>query len=370
MFSCSSLTSRRLARVAALAVCGVLAAACGGGNDAGSRAQEGAPASAAAAPVKVSLGTSTRSLAVLPILHALQAGYFEQEGLDVEFQPPNAKAVDVAAGTASGASDIAAVGANATIVAAGAGRGVVGIGVLAQSPVVALAITNKALDKLKGKGINVTADSPLPDRLKALRELRLGVPPQGSTGQVVLRYTMAQNGLDADKILRDTRTLADGAALAAAARQGQIDGYLWSPPEALLPEGQGFGRTWVNWASQVPATEGINFTDVVSSRSFLEKNPEAVEKFMRALTRASQDLATSPEKVAPAVKAEWFPKLDEKIFELSFQAVLPAFQQGIVPQADAFSRLLELTNTGSKKPSKASFGQIYDASFAQSASSR
>lgn len=317
--------------------------------------------------VKVELGSTTRSLAILPVLHALQAGYFEDEGLDVNFQPPNAKSADVALSTTSGASDLAVVGSTATVVAANTGRGVVGVAAVAQSPTNVVAITNKALQKLRDKGLSVTPDSPLVDRLKALGELTLGVPPQGSSGQVVMRYTLQENGLDPDEVLKNTRNLADGAALATAAREGQIDGFLWSPPAALLPAVQGFGVTWINWAEGVPATDGVNFTDVVTSQDFIDENPEVVKKFMNALAKAAEDIKQTPDDVAATVKTEWFADTEQELFDLSFEAVLPSFQQGIVPDSEAFSTLLDLVNAGTQEPMDLSYEDVYNPEFAEQA---
>jgi NitT/TauT family transport system substrate-binding protein len=354
--------------VAVLAALGLLLAACGGGGkDSGNTASNDATATtavdAAKDPIKVKFLPATESLAVLTQLQAIAKDYFKQEGVDLEYLGVLANAAQAAQTVVTGAADIAGTGSTGALTTISGNRDVVSVALISKEPTTLLTLTNKTIAELAKKG--VTPKSPIKDRIAALKGLTIALPAPGSSTDIVIRTTMNEYGVDPNKDVT-IQPVNDGPGLVAVARQGRVDGYAFSPPDSVIGVAEGWGSVWVSYpAGDVPAFKGMPLTDIVTSRKYLTDNPEAVRRVLKALWRASEDIKNDPEGVRKTVKDRWFKDLDPKVYDASFDAVLPGFQRGLVPEKPGFETLLKTFNVGRPAPVSLTFDEVYDTKLVE-----
>jgi NitT/TauT family transport system substrate-binding protein len=314
-------------------------------------------------PIKVKFLPATESLAVLTQLQAIAKDYFKQEGIDLNYLGVLANAAQAAQTVVTGQADIAGTGSTGVLTVLSANRDIVSIALISKEPTTIISMTNKAAAEVAKKGI--TASSPIQAKMDALKGLKLGLPAAGSSTDILVRTTLKDYGIDANKDL-EIVPVNDGPGLAAAARQNRVDAYAFSPPDSVLGVAEGWGQIWVSYPSgEVKQFQGMPLTDIVTSRKYYQQNPEAVRRVLRALWRAAEDIRTNPEMVRKAVKDRWFKDLDAAVYNASFDALLPGFQRGLIPEKPGFDILLKTFNLSRSQPVDLAFSDVYDSTLVQ-----
>lgn len=149
------------------------------------------------------------------------------------------------------------------------------------------------------KGVN--ARSPLPDRLRALRGLKIGITSPGAPTDTYMRYYLSSVGLNPE---RDVQLvpLGGGSALLAALEKGQIDAYHLSPPTPYVAAEKGFGVVLIDGPKgEVPQLDGFDYTAFATSRDWAEDNKQTAIAFSRALTAATKKVKSQPDAVAAQI---------------------------------------------------------------------
>lgn len=224
-------------------------------------------AAPAAAQDVVRLGT-LRLIGGAPIFVALEKGFFEDEGIQVDVQW-FAAAAPIATAVASGDIDVGATGISAALynaVAAGsrmwlvADRG-------SEQPGYRLnaLVTSQARYQA---GLQQVAD---------LRGKRIGITTLGSTYHYQIAQILATAGLGLDDVelvpLRNMTIMID------AVREGTVDAAILSPPWGANAEEEGWGEV-LFWAGEIP----YQVTGVFVSDRFRRDRDLAV-RFLRAYVR-------------------------------------------------------------------------------------
>lgn len=300
---------------------------------------------------------ASESFGMLPQLLLFAGEYLEEEGIEIEYNTANPNAAQVAQSVTSSA-DIAFPGSTGVIPAVAAGRDVVGIATVTKGPTTQVAIRKDALE-----GTGVTADSPLAERIQAMKGMTLGLPAAGTVTDILVRDLLADNGVRPEEDVT-IRPIADVTALSTALREGQVDAIAFSPPTSVQGVVEGYAEVWAALnTDELPAYTDMHFVDVVTSRRFLDERADDVEKFLRALQKAADDLAERADEVAPEIKERWLPDLDQEIFDLSYDSSLPSAQRGLVPTEEGFAVLLETVNATSDEKADLDFDDVYDTTI-------
>ena len=225
-----------------------------------------AAAPAGAADV-VRLGT-LKLVGGAPIFVALEKGYFEEEGIQVDVRWFGA-AAPIATAVAAGDIDVGATGISAALfnsVAGGsriwlvADRG-------SEHPGYRLnaLVTNRAKYEA---GLRSVAD---------LKGKRIGITTLGSTYHYQVAQILSTEGLGLEDVelvpLRTTSIMID------AVREGTVDAAIFSPPWGADAEEEGWGRV-LFWAGEIP----YQVTGVFVSDRFRQNRDLAV-RFLRAYVR-------------------------------------------------------------------------------------
>ncbi len=330
------MTKHLVRRIAALilsavvAVCGL--AGCGKSADA----------------VKVRVCEVTHSIFYAPQYVALSLGFFADEGLAVELS--NGQGADaVMAAVLSGHIDIGFAGPEASIYVYNEGKEDHtqvfaqitrrdGSFLLARQPDSAF-----SWDKVKGKVV-------LPGR-------------KGGVPYMTLEHVLRQNGIDP---ARDT--VLDNSvqyAMMTAAFTGGTGDYVtaFEPTASLLQqEGQGYIV-----ASVGAAAGDIPYTAYFARKSYIEDNADVVKRFVRAIYRGQQWVATHTAAEIAAAVAEQFPDTEEGLLTRAVESYrsIDAWNETPVMTEESFNRLQSVMTEAGELTQIADFGKVVNNTFAE-----
>ena len=194
----------------------------------------------------------------------------------------------------------------------------------------------------------VTRASSLTDRFRALRGLTLGVTQAGAVSDLYARYFLRRGGADPDRDATLVQ-IGDGAALLAALRSRQIQGYVLSAPGPQIAEREGFGTILVRPAlGDVPELTDFAAVVVLTGQQRATRQPEQTRAFLSGLVQAqrlTREAAHTPQIRAVARKC--FPGLTDDVFDVSLDEILPALSpDGRLSDAMVRRTLEVLVDTG------------------------
>lgn len=254
-----------------------------------------APAESDAASVAVNAGwVSAIDQVGLPV--ALDQGYFEEVGLDVELAEPFASGVDMLNALETDQIQFAQVG-TPVIGATLSGADYVLLGNYTGSAAQAGIDETMAVVARDGSGI---AEGDL----SSLKGKKIGVTV-GSINHLYLLSVLDDLGLTTTDVEIVNTAAPD---LAVALQTSGIDAAIIWDPWPLLIQSQ------VEGAYEVARGGGyIGFVGyIVAKRAFVEDNPEVVEKFLTARAMADKWMRGNPDGAAD-IASRWMTSLDPEI---------------------------------------------------------
>jgi NitT/TauT family transport system substrate-binding protein len=153
----------------------------------------------------------------------------------------------------------------------------------------------------------ITAASPVADKVKALKDARIGVSTIGGGPAQYVKYLGTLYGFDerAFKLL----AVGLGAARIAALRENQVDLIVGSAPDADEVALQGIGEFYLSFAVDIPAFQDFPYTVLVVSPEFASAQPAAVRAFAKSIGQANDFIQADFNASLDMLKSE-FPKID------------------------------------------------------------
>ncbi|GAA4548266.1 ABC transporter substrate-binding protein [Pseudonocardia xishanensis] len=307
---------------------------------------------------------SSKSFTALPGLYAMQSGLYADAGLKVTELPLAQNSVAPVQAMLAGQVDMVMVGGEGVLAAHDAGQtNVVTVAVIAR-PTYQLVLSEKAIAAVAASGVSV--DAPIDRKVAALKGLTLGTNGAGTSIDAGFRATLASAGLEPDRDVT-IRPIPDASASLAAFREGQIDGYTATLPNPQIGVAEGIGEVWIDYAGgEVPQLKDLTFFHLATTREFIESHHDSVQKFVDAITKADDEIKADPDEVMKTMSTTpYFKDLDPKVYQSSFEQVLPALSGGPAPTEAGFQAQLDLANANPnrKGPSKATFAEVFDTSF-------
>ena len=249
---------------------------------------------AGAEKIKITVPAVTTTFA--PLYHALAAGYFAEEGLDVE--------IVVIAGPASlqaviaGDAQFALTPGTYQLMAHEKGQRI---------PAVMSVLTRNSINLVMHKDVartkGITDKSPLADKLRALKGLKLaGSIPGGFSHQMLVYYAI-KGGLEPQKDVEVIGLGTDPARLAALEHR-QVDVFATGTPTPEAAVARGFGVMLVdNSAGEDPDFDEFMMDVLLAPPATLKQKPELVRKVVRALLKSNAWLLDHPvEQALPFIK--------------------------------------------------------------------
>ena len=237
---------------------------------------------------KVTLNEVAHSIFYAPQYVAIEEGYFKEEGLDLTLVTGFGADKTMTA-VISGEADIGFMGAEASVYAYQEG---------ATDPVVNFAqLTQRA-------GNFLVAREEMPDfKWEDLKDKKVLGGRKGGMPEMVFEYILRKNGLDPQKDLMIDQSIDFGSTAAAFSGDTSADFTVEFEPSATALEKEGTGY--------VVASLGVDsgyvpYTSYSAKTSYMEKNPEIIQKFTDALQKGMEYVQThTPEEIARVIAPQF-----------------------------------------------------------------
>lgn len=238
--------------------------------------------------IKVTLNEVAHSIFYAPQYVAIEEGYFKEEGLDLTLVTGFGADKTMTA-VISGEAEIGFMGAEASIYAYQEG---------ATDPVVNFAqLTQRA-------GNFLVAREEMPDfKWEDLKDKKVLGGRKGGMPEMVFEYILRKNGLDPQKDLMIDQSIDFGSTAAAFSGDTSADFTVEFEPSATALEKEGTGY--------VVASLGVDsgyvpYTSYSAKTSYMEKNPEIIQKFTDALQKGMEYVQThTPEEIAKVIAPQF-----------------------------------------------------------------
>ena len=304
---------------------------------------------------KITIAEVAHSVFYAPQYVALELGFFEEEGLDVEIF--NANGADkVMAALLSGDAEVGLMGPEASIYVYNGGQENYAINfaqltkrdgsfIVSRKP-----IENFTLDMLKGKSI--------------LGGRKGGMP------EMTLEYTLRKAGLivgrDDETVINHNgvlvRTDIQFAAMAGAFTSGEGDFTTLFEPTATAMEKE--GKCYV-LASVGELSGEVPYTAYSSLKKYINDNEKTLEKFTRAFYKALKWVHNHTAKEIAEVISPQFPELSIEDLTLVTQRHIDIDAWVLTPhlKEEAFNKLMDIMEEANELENRAEYDVLVTNKF-------
>lgn len=305
----------------------------------------------------VKVTQAVHSLAYIQSFVAQQNNYFKQEGLDVELVNTGGGGPDVQIVLAGKAEFTVSDGAQ-VLPAVQQSQKLICVAALLNRSIVNVTMRKSVADKL-----GITIATPVAERIRRLKGLRIGVTKPGALTWQLARYTFIGAGMDPDKDAQITG-MGDAPSLAAALRQGNLDAIYISVPigETLISQGVGFSLI-DNSRGEDPTLSSFLMEGLWATPDYIKANRPTVAKMVSAYRKASGFITyNAVGEVAKVLKPAFSGLPDEVLWEGVRRVKQAVSSSGMVDTAllENTQRVLEVNGVLKKK---FTVGDIFDPSF-------
>lgn len=249
---------------------------------------------------------------------AKTSGIFKKLCLDVEFINTNAQVE----GLLSGQLEFIEPNTMEAVKVFAANKSVIGV-----APMLRCYTNSLVVRKAVAERLGLTRQSPLEDRLKALKGLRLGVTniSQGAGLWVLLLLNEGKIAFSDVSI----HQLDDAPGMMAAFRTGQLDALSSGSPAGEQLENDGVGyRLITGPGGDYPAfgpQSGFPYTSIITTGAYAKANPDIVTRVVAGYMWANAKIQSDKEGVRATTKTTMFPNLQEPVFNAAYDFTYPCF---------------------------------------------
>lgn len=298
--------------------------------------------------VKINLAEVTRSLFYAPQYVALEQGFFEEEGLEVELQTTWGGDTTMTA-LLSGGADIALVGSETSIY------------VYAQDSR-DYAVNFAQLTQTDGTFLVAKEEYPnfTWDDMKGKEFLGQRV---GGMPQMVGEFVLKKHDIDphTDLILDQS---VDFANIPSAFQSGNYEFVQLFEPTASVFEQEGQGHIIASFGEE---SGKVPYTVFMTKESYLEDNQENVEKFTRAIYRAQKWVAENNASTIAEVIAPYFEDTDLDILTSSIERYKSqgSFAEDPFLDEEEWENLKTIMDEAGELPIDAPYDDLVDTNVAE-----
>ncbi|MCR3922435.1 MAG: ABC transporter substrate-binding protein, partial [Firmicutes bacterium] len=292
----------------------------------------------------------THSVFYAPLYAAMNLGYFEEEGLEIEMMTGQG-ADKVMTALLSGESDVGFMGPEASIYVHNQGQD-------------DYAVNFAQLTKRDGSFLVAREANPN-FSWEDVRGKSIIGGRKGGVPLMTLEYVLKNNGLvPGDDV--EVMTHIQFALMGGAFTGGEGDYVTLFEPVATALEMEGVGFV----VASVGEDSGeIPYTVFCARKSFIEANPDVIQKFTNAIYRGQVWVQNStPQEIAAAILSS-FPDANEEVLakvaqryqDIDAWAATPVFTE------DAFDRLQDVMEMAGELDKRAPYGDLVTNEFAEQA---
>ena len=292
----------------------------------------------------------TRSVFYAPQYLAIENGYFEEEGLELELTTGQG-ADKVMTAVLAGQSDIGFAGPEAAIYVYNEGKEDY-IEVFAQMTKRDGSFLVSRNENKDFKWTDLKGSTIIPGR-------------KGGVPYMTFEYVLKQNGIDTKKeVVLDDSIKFD--LMAGAFAGGNADYVTLFEPTASMTEQQGKGYIV---ASVGEAAGEIPYTAYFAKKSYIDENPEIIQGMTDAVYKGLVWTKEHTAEEIAEVIVEFFPDTDLEMLANSVQSYkdIDAWNETPVLKEEAFNRLQTVMTEAGELDTKAPYELIVNNEFAENA---
>lgn len=299
---------------------------------------------------KVKLNEVVRSIFYAPQYVAINKGFFAEQGLEIELSTGQGADKTMTA-LLSGQADIGFAGPESCVYVYNQGK--------EDYAQVFAQLTQKDGSFLVGR----TADPNFTwDKVKG--KTIIGGRP-GGVPEMTLEYVLKKHGIEPGKDVELVTNL-QFTATAGAFKGGTGDYVALFEPTASALEQENAGKI----VASIGKDSGeISYTAYFTTKSFMEKNPQIVQKFTNAIYKGQLWVKEhSAEEIAKEIKP-FFPDSDDKILiaVINNYKAIDAYRANPTTTKESFDRLQDVIQTAGQLDKKVDFEKIFNEKFAEEA---
>lgn len=302
---------------------------------------------------KVTLNEVAHSIFYAPQYVAIELGYFEEEGIDLELVTGFGADKTMSA-VIAGEADIGFMGAESSVYlyAEGAENYAVNFAQLTQRAgnflVSREPVENFTWDMLKGQDV--------------LGGRKGGMP------QMVFEYVLKMNGIDPAKDVNINQSIDFGSTAAAfSGGQGAYTVEFEPSATALELEGEGY----------VVASLGVDsgyvpYTSYCVTKEYLEENKDIIQKFTNALQKGMEYVNThTPAEIAKVI-APQFEETDVETIEIIVKRYheQDTWKNDLIFEEESFDLLQNILSDAGELEEKVPYEELVDTQFAKKAAEK
>lgn len=300
---------------------------------------------------KVVLNEVAHSIFYAPMYVAIEEGYFEEEGIDLELIC-GFGADKVMTAVLSGEADIGFMGSESSIYTYNEG---------ANDYVVNFAqLTQRAGNFLVSR--EEISDFTWDD----LKDSYVLGGRKGGMPQMVFEYILKENGIDPEKDLEINQNI-DFGSTAAAFSEGQGDFSVEFEPHATSLEEAGKGYVV---ASLGEDSGYVPYTAFSAKGSYIEENPEIIQKFTNALQKGMDYVQShSPEEIAKVI-APQFEETDIDTITIIVERYYnqDTWKSDLIFEKESFDLLQDILDSAGELSERVPYEDLVNTEFAEKAS--
>ena len=297
---------------------------------------------------KVRLNEVTHSVFYAPLYLAIELGYFEEEGIEIELTNGGGADKSMTA-ILSGSADIGLMGPEAAIYVYNEGR--------ENHPVVFGQLT-------KRDGSFLFSRNPEPDfKWEDLEGKHIIAGRKGGVPAMTLEYVLNQHGLYNGENVTLNFDIAFN--LQAGAFEGGTGDYttLFEPTASDM---QAAGKGYIV-ASVGEASGEIPYTAFMCSKKYLQKNAKTIQAFLRAVQRAEKYIQTESEttcaqKLVPQFAGTSVESLTQTM--ISYKTI-DAWMHDMCMKEESFNRLMDVMQNAGELDTRAKYSDLVFNDYAQ-----
>lgn len=299
---------------------------------------------------KVVLNEVAHSIFYAPMYVAIEEGYFQEEGIDLELVTGFGADKTMTA-VLSDSADIGFMGSEASIYTYNEG---------ATDHVVNFAqLTQRA-------GNFLVARQEMPDfTWEDLKGTDVLGGRKGGMPQMVFEYILKQNGIDPAKDVAIDQSI-DFGSTAAAFAEGQADFTVEFEPGATSLEQEGKGYVVASLGTD---SGYVPYTAFSAKQSYLDENPDVIQGFTNALQKGMDFVqAHTPEEIAAVIEPQFKETdLDTITTIVSRYYEQDTWKDNLIFQEESFDLLQDILDKAGELTKRAPYADLVTTEFAEKA---
>ena len=312
--------------------------------------EEGAAGENLPEKTTVVLNEVAHSIFYAPMYVAIEEGYFQEEGIDLELVTGFGADKTMTA-VLSDSADIGFMGSEASIYTYNEG---------ATDHVVNFAqLTQRA-------GNFLVARQEMPDfTWDDLKGTDVLGGRKGGMPQMVFEYILKQNGIDPAKDVAIDQSI-DFGSTAAAFAEGQADFTVEFEPGATSLEQEGKGYVVASLGTD---SGYVPYTAFSAKQSYLDENPDVIQGFTNALQKGMDFVqAHTPEEIAAVIEPQFKETdLDTITTIVSRYYEQDTWKDNLIFQEESFDLLQDILDEAGELTKRAPYADLVTTEFAEKA---